>query len=68
MCNVFPVEKCGHKWPENMFSNFWGEMWCNTDKVQWKTEVRRQTQRVICEQREEGDKNKDIGSDRRIRN
>lgn len=39
-----------------MLSYFSGEMWCNTDKVQWKTEVRRQAQRVICKHRGYGTK------------
>lgn len=39
-----------------MFTNFSGEMWCNKDKVQWKTEVRGQTQRVMCKHREEESK------------
>lgn len=40
-------------------------MWCNTDKVQWKIEVRRQTQIAICKQKEKGgkDKNKETGSE-----
>lgn len=37
---VFPVEKHGHKRLENMFSYILDEMWCNTDKVQWKTDTK----------------------------
>lgn len=50
-----------------MFSNFSDEMWCNTDKVLWKTEMKRPTQRVISKHREQDseggkDKNKETGS------
>lgn len=39
----FLLRSVDTKGPEKLFSTFLGEMWCNTDKVQWKTEVRRQT-------------------------
>ena len=44
-CELFPCQKVCTQITE---------MWCNTDKVQRKTDVSRQTQRVICKDREEG--------------